>query len=160
AAAQPESGACLAKAALKPRPVPAGASQVHVAIGPALVAVELPIHARECREIKNSATKAAQVGKRTRRRGRVEILHHVVTDDDVKRGRRLIAFDTGPLPSVALAEVFAGFDTSVGGSWQEAAQRRLHEASSASGIENSSDGQTGVQGIRGYQPCPGLHLAS
>src|SRR3954447_17497246 len=86
---------------------------MHVGIGAALVAVELPVQAGQGREVQNTPAQLAEIGERTSGRIRIQVLQNVVTNDHIERRSGLVRLDLRMLPAETLTEILTGLDTGV-----------------------------------------------
>src|SRR6185437_4000385 len=158
AAAQPEAGADFAEVALQTQPIPVSGAQVDVGIGSRRVAVPIPVASGQGAEVQRSAAEAPEVAQSAGGGAGIEVLQHVVADDEVERRGAAVFLEPAVLPPIAAAEIGARLQTDVLGSRQQALERGAQEAGAAAGIEEPAHRQADVPGEGRYEARARLHF--
>jgi hypothetical protein len=120
----------------------------------------LEVEAREGAEVQHAAAQPAEIGERTPRRRRIQVLQHVVTDQQVKRRWAAVRLDPTALPTIAPAQVLAALQCHVVRPRQQASQRRAQHAGATARFQDAPYRQPQVLGERGDEARPRLHFAA
>ena len=108
----------------KAAPIPGSRAQRDAGVGPRAVRVPPPVLRRQDTEVKRAAAKAAEVRDRSGGAAVVEVLEHVVTEDEVEGPLLRVVDDAAALPAVAAAEVLARLETDVARAREPLSARR------------------------------------
>src|SRR6185437_12909983 len=122
--------------------------------------IPLPVAAGQGAEVQHSAAESPEVAQGARGGARMQILEHVVTDDEVEGGGAAVVLDPAVLPAIAAAEIEAGLETDILGPRQEALERGAQEPGAAAGVEDPAHRQGHVLGEGRDETRPGLHFPS
>src|SRR3569833_4000178 len=115
--AQPETDARFREVASQPAAIPVTRAQVHLRVSAPGVAVVLPVELGQCAEVQDTAAQSGKIIDRAAGGPRIEILQHVITDDEIERRSRAVLVDLAVLPTVALAQVLARLEPRVLRTW-------------------------------------------
>ncbi len=158
AAAHEHARPGIDKRACEPLAVPLGRTDVDIPVGATLVAVQLPVLARQRAKVQYALAQASEVPQAGSRRARRQVLKDVVANNEVEGPGRLESGRRPLDPAVLVAEVLADFETGVPGLGKVPQQLVAHQAQPAPHVENRTHLQLAVVGERRDQVGSPDHL--
>src|SRR5690606_16146059 len=124
--------------------VPMRRSQANVAIAARTIGVALPVLSRGRMEVQGAATAPRQICHRAQRFSIRQVLHDVITNDQVERRAWPVFGERGMYPAELLAQVLAHFQPNVRRTRKRLEQPGPHPPEPTPRIENPSHRQPQV----------------
>src|SRR5688572_13955165 len=132
-------------------PVPGCRAQVHAGIRARAVGVPAPVPGRQHAEVQGTARQPAEVRKRARRGPVVEVLQHVVAENEIEGLPRRVVRNALAPPAVAPAQVGTGLESDVTRARKGRFHRDPEVAEPASRIEHALDREPEIVGVGAHE---------